>query len=312
MKKALVTGALGFVGPYLARFLISKDIKVYGTYLTEAEKETARLRCPGMELLYCDVTDKKTVLNALEKSSPDYVFHLAGFSSVRQSFQSPEKAEEINCGGTKNLLESIIQLCINPKVLVVTSSEVYGVPHSNPVCEDHPLMPVSPYGESRKKQEEICRDYDISIVISRSFNHTGPEQQAEFVCADFASQIVDIEKGKKDPIISTGDLSVIRDFSDVRDIVEGYYLALTKGKSGEIYNICSGKGVSIQDILEMLISFSDKEIKVDNDISKLRKVEIPVMIGDNSKFGKETSWKPKYDLETTLKDMLNYLRKRSD
>jgi GDP-4-dehydro-6-deoxy-D-mannose reductase len=301
--KALITGIDGFVGPYLEKFLISNDIRTFGTFLqSNIQKENH---------FQMDITNKEEVFNIIKKISPDLIFHLAGFSSVSRSFEQPDLCRKINVEGTRNILDAVVKLKLNTKIIVVSSSEVYGTPLSTPMKENHPLNPSSPYGRSRVEQESVCADYvkkyNIFIVVSRSFNHTGPGQQPFFVVPGFAKQIVDIEKGKQQNI-KVGNLEAVRDFTDVRDVVRAYYLLATKGRKGEVYNVCSGNGYLISWILKTLLGLSKVKIAVEKDPEKLRPSDIPVLQGDNSKLTEETGWKPEIDFKKTLKDVLDYFR----
>lgn len=301
--KALITGIEGFVGPYLEKFLISNNIKTSGTFLNSNTQNKAHFQM--------DITNKEEVFTIIKKISPDLIFHLAGFSSVSKSFENPALCKKINVLGTKNLLDAVIQSKLSSKILVVSSSEVYGVPLTVPINESHPLNPISPYGESRVEQEKLCADYikkhPLFIIVSRSFNHTGPGQQPIFVVPSFASQLIENKKGSE-RTLKVGNLNAVRDFTDVRDVVRAYYLLATKGRSGEIYNVCSGKGYSINYILKTLLSLSSSKIKVESDPQKSRPSDIPVLLGDNSKLQRETGWKPEIDFNDTLKDVLDYFR----
>ncbi len=300
--KAFITGINGFVGNHLSDFLLSRGFEVLGMDVSEGCKKG--VRCYKADLLAVD-----EVREIIDEVRPDYVFHLAGFSSVKKSFEQPELCRKINVDGTKNLLDAIEDVGINPKILIVTSAEIYGIPKMIPIKETHELNPDSPYGESRKEQEELCKKYDkLNIVISRSFPHVGPGQQPLFVVSDFSKQIVEIEKGKE-PVMGVGNLEAKRDFTDVRDVVKAYLLAVEKCNRGEVYNICSGNVYSIQEVLDKLLSMSELNIEVEQDESKMRPSDIPVLQGDNSKFREKTGWSPEIGIEDTLKDVLNYWRK---
>ncbi len=301
----LITGIEGFVGPYIAELYFGKA-NVHGTYLLESEE-----KLEGVEYHHMDVEDKESVNKVISEVKPDVVFHLAGFSSVAQSWKNPEKVMSVNAQGTKNLLEIITELNLNPKILVVSSSEIYGKPLVIPMGEEHPLNPGSPYAESRLKQEKIIAQYkDLDIIIARSFNHTGPRQNPEFVFPSFVKQVVMIEKGLQEPVIKHGNLDVKRDFSDVRDVVKAYVLLIEKGKAHEVYNVCSNNLLSLNEMLDLLISMSSKQIKKELDPERFRPVDIPVMQGDNSKLIRETRWSPQIPINRTLNDMLEYFRKR--
>ncbi len=305
--KILITGISGFVGGHLTEALLKKRFSVCGF---DREEKPVK----GATTHKADLTDKESVLSVIKKESPNWVIHLAGQSSVDKSFEMPELTKEINVGGTKNLLDALFEVNPSAKVLVVSSAEVYGVPQELPINESHVLNPGSPYGESRVEQEKLCFQYvqekNMHIVVSRSFNHTGPRQPLPFVCPTITKQVADIKAGKVEGV-ELGNPAIKRDFSDVRDIVNGYILALEKGKSGEVYNLCSGKSISLKEIIELLEKVIDKKISIKTDPSKTRKIDIPELCGDHSKFTKDTGWNPKITFEDTLKDMVEYWEKES-
>ena len=307
--KALITGIEGFVGPYLAELLLEKNYEVYGTYLNDLNKEIKRVN-----YFHLDVTDRKEAFEIISEIKPDWIFHLAGFSSVAESWKKPELCFRVNVDGTRNLLDAVLAAKIKPKILVVSSAEVYGKPKYLPIDEKHPLNPVSPYAKSRVEQEKIALEYvkkGLHIVISRSFNHTGPGQLPAFVCSDFAMQIARIEKGLQEPVVHVGDLSIKRDFTDVRDVVRAYVLAIEKCGSGGVYNVCSGRAYAVRQILDIIISFSKKRaIRVVQDDDKIRPADVPVIEGGNGKFVGQTGWKTEIDFEETLKDIVSFWLKR--
>ena len=277
-KIALITGINGFVGPYLKDELNSNGYDVYSIDLNETSNQS------GHKIIRCDLTDFDSVYNAISKIKPDVIFHLAGFSSVAKSFENPEICFKINVDGTKNLLDAVIKAGINPKILVISSSEVYGKPKYNPIDESHPLNPISPYGESRVKQEKLCLEYikkhNLKIIISRSFNHTGPNQPETFVIPSFKKQIRDAKDGD---IISVGNLDVVRDFSDVRDVVKAYCILLKKGHIGEIYNVGSGNAYKLREVLDTLIKKSGKTLIIQVDKERYRKADIEEQVCDTKK-----------------------------
>ncbi|MBR9699253.1 NAD-dependent epimerase/dehydratase family protein [Candidatus Woesearchaeota archaeon] len=296
--KALITGANGFVGPYLRKHL-ENHFSVVSTSEISQDVDYA-----------VDITNKEEVGQLIKETQPDYVFHLAAQSSVQMSWKQPALTKKINVEGTKNLLEACAPY--KPFFLLVSSAEVYGKPETVPLTESSSLRPLNPYAESKLEQEELCKSYQdiMPIIISRSFNHAGPGQREQFVISDFAKQIAEIEKGRKKANIQIGNLEAVRDFSDVRDIVRGYYLLATKGRYGETYNLCSGKGQKIVDILQQMLELSSHKIAIQQSPEKFRKQDIQVMIGDNSKVTHDTGWKPEIPFEQTLKDILGYWRSR--
>ena len=285
--KALITGIGGFVGAYLRKELENAGYEVAGLDRHIAEERG------GTELLQCDITDPEQALQAVQEIWPDAVFHLAGFSSVAGSFKEPEMCRKINVDGTKNLLAAFRTAGIGPKVLIVSSAEVYGKPDYLPVDEQHPLKPVSPYGESRLEQERAAlpglfadrglpgeSGSDIPVIISRSFNHTGAGQPETFVIPSFKKQIRDAEDGG---VIKTGNLGVVRDFSDVTDVVRAYRVLLERGNPGEVYNVGSGIPYRLREILKYLIAESGKELRIETDSKRYRPADIPKIYADNRK-----------------------------
>lgn len=277
MIKALITGVNGFVGPYLVEELISNGYAVFGCSL-EKESNLTKLT----KYFSCDITNLENVEEVINSIKPDVVFHLAGFSSVSKSFENPKLCFKINVEGTKNLIDSFNKLKIFSKIMVISSAEVYGQPKINPVNENAELNPLSPYANSRIEQEKIALTYKNSIII-RSFNHTGLTQPDTFVIPSFRKQIVESKDGDK---VFVGNLDIIRDFSDVKDVVRAYRILFEKGVCGEIYNVGSGKGHSLKEILEKMISDSKKSLIVVIDPKKYRSADIKELICDNLKIKK--------------------------
>jgi len=298
--KALITGIGGFVGNYLAKELLSNGYEVYGIDVNEKKIDNVKFS-------KVDLLDKGAVSDVIKAIKPDVVFHLAAQSSVKKGWEQPELTFDINVNGTKNILDAVGK---DVEVLVVGSADIYGIPKDVPIREDSGLNPISPYGKSRLEQEKLVLEYckkGFQIVMTRSFTHTGPGQLPIFVCSDFAKQVVEVEKGIREEVL-TGNLDVRRDFTDVRDMVKAYLLAVGKCEIGERYNICSGRGFTIKDILDILLGMSNIQLEVKQDAAKIRKNDIPVMVGDNTKFCNATGWKPEIPFEKTLKDLLDYWR----
>ncbi|MBN2422259.1 GDP-mannose 4,6-dehydratase [Candidatus Woesearchaeota archaeon] len=308
--KALITGAEGFVGYYLIKELLSQGYDVTGTNIGEIPENTKKL---GIAFFKLDILDRNSVKKTFNKLQPDAVFHLAAISSVKFSMDNPELTMKVNVEGTKNILEAAFGLKNNSKVLVIGSANEYGIPESVPITEKHKLNPLSPYAESKVECEKLAKKYaekGLNAIIVRSFNHIGPGQSEQFVCSAFAKQIADIEKGNE-PVIKVGNLSAKRDFTDVRDVVKAYALAVKKCDSGSPYNICSGKAFSIQEILESLLRLSKVKVEIKKDPLRMRKSDIPVLLGDNSRFSGKTGWLPEIPIEQSLKDILEFWRNRN-
>lgn len=305
--KALITGIDGFVGYHLYKLLISQGIEVHGTTINKDYINE------DITLHHMNLLNKDEVINVIKKVSPNYVYHLAGQSAVGLSWKEPVLTMNVNVNGTINLLDAIREQKINCRTLIIGSSDQYGPVTIDmcPIKETQNLNPVSPYGISKCTQEQIAKlyadAYEMDIVMVRAFNHIGPMQGKNFVVADFASKIVEIEQGAE-PILKVGNLDAYRDFTDVRDIVKGYVLLLNKGHSGDVYNIGSGKSIKVKDILDILVEYSKVEIKIEIDASKMRPIDVPKVECDNSKIKKHTGWYIENDIYSTLKDTLEYWR----
>jgi GDP-4-dehydro-6-deoxy-D-mannose reductase len=307
----LITGATGFVGGYLREFLKSRESTVWGTAYPVKPQEHLE-----ENIFHLDIRSEKDVFACVKKAKPDWVVHLAAVSNVRHSWERRKETFETNILGTSHLFEAIRRFAPHSRVLFVSSSDVYGIKLSSkkPYEEEAEVQAMNPYAYTKLSGEILSKFYtrveNLDIVIARPFPHTGPGQSADFVCSDWALQIARIEKGDGKSEIKVGDISVQRDYTDVRDVVKAYVLLLEKGKRGEIYNICSGKKYSLQRILDVLLSFSSQPIEILVDSQKLRKTEIPVLVGDNRKIKRELSWEPTVPIEQSLRELLDYWRSR--
>lgn len=308
--KSLIIGGAGFVGGYLIDHL-TKDLN-WDVYVTKLATET-------IDKKYCEVCNLD-ILNFLEikkliqEINPNCIFHLAAQSSVAVSWQKPNLTVDVNINGCINLLEAVRSLKINPRILLVGSAEEYGKINNdiNIVKESHSINPINIYATTKVCQNmigQIYSDaYDMDIVMTRAFNHFGPKQSPTFVISDFCKQVVEIEKNLKDPVIRVGNLSVFRDFTDVRDIVRAYSLLIQKGFKSETYNVGSGKAIKIKDILNLILEESGCKIKIERDQDRFRPIDIPVIQADISKIVNTTGWSPQIDIRTTIEDTLNYWR----
>lgn len=300
MSVAFITGITGFVGQHLQEYLKNKNFEVYGLVKNNVSVHDKRT-------FTCDILDHKKVSMIVDEVQPELIFHLAAQSSVSYSWVEPQLTYDVSVEGTRNLFDAVVKARINPRILLVSSSEVYGIPQELPVSETHPLNPSSPYAKAKVKMEEVCKQYSLDVIISRSFNHTGPGQRPSFVCSDFAKQIVEIKIGLREPVIYVGNLDIKRDFTDVRDVAMAYLFALEKGVTGEVYNICSGNLYMIRDILGILTDTSEVDnIEIKKDLKKFNPNDIPLISGNNKKFCKQTGWGPKIPMTRTLKDLFEY------
>jgi GDP-4-dehydro-6-deoxy-D-mannose reductase len=308
--KALITGINGFAGSYLAELLVGKNWEVAGTIQPGTSLTNIEHIEKSLSLSSVDLLDKNGLDQMLKSFSPDVIFHLAGASSVKESFQNPYKCFDVNIIGGLNLLESTKKHCSAATVLLVTSGEIYGRSLSPDKITDENAMvlPKSPYGVSKAALDMLGSVYSnhLKVIVARPFNHIGPRQSAAFFVPTVAKQIAMIVNGSTPSEISLGNLEVYRDFTDVRDVVDAYMKLALKGKSGEAYNICSGKSYCLKDIVEELIDISKEKIATKIDPAKVRKVDLVNMKVDNSKLVNQVDWKPQYDISTTLRDTLGY------
>ncbi len=312
----LITGISGFVGSHLAEYLLPKNLSIAGTYLLEKSLENLGDSQDRMELFQLDLREKEGIRRVLNAAQPKAIFHLAAFSSVGHSFQRSEETLLNNFVSTLNLLETAREMSVPPKVLLVSSSDIFGKvsPRQLPLKGNEPWAPRSPYAASKGAADLIGQAYfhsfRLPVYRALAFNHTGPRQALGFVVPDLASQIAKIEAGLAPPVLSVGNLKAKRDFSDVRDIVRGYELILKKGKPGELYTFCSGKSVAVEKVLRIFLKMAKVKIRAKNDLARQRPSDIPVLKGDFSKTKRELGWKPAIKLEKTLSDTLEYWREK--
>lgn len=308
--RAFITGIEGFAGHYLAGELSAAGAEVSGSYLDESL--TGGLSADS--LFRIDLTSGKDLTDALDKTRPDVIYHLAAQSSAALSFKKPELTFGVNVLGTVNLLEAARRLSGKIRLVLVSSCEVYGPnPGEGPMDERQPFSPRSPYAASKAAQEMACmsyvHSYGVDMVIARPFPHIGPGQSDSFALPSFAKQIAEIEAGLREPVVRVGNLEARRDFTDVRDVARAYRLLGAKGRGGESYNICSGSAISVGRALEVMMGFSRAHIKVEQDPQRLRPSDTPLLLGDNRKLVSETGWRPEHRVEESLSGLLDHWRK---
>jgi len=315
--RVLITGITGFVGSHFAEHALEQGVEVYGSYRWRSKTENIDHLAGRIRLVEGDLRDLSSVQHLLEASRPDAIIHLAAQSFVGSSWQAPAETLLTNTLAQVNLLEAVRQRSGRPRFLVVGSSEEYGAVFESelPITEDSPLRPLSPYAVSKVTQDllgyQYFKSYRLPIVRSRAFNHEGPRRGDVFVTSNFARQIAEIEAGLREPVIHVGTLKTKRDFSDVRDIVRGYWLLLERGEPGEVYNLCSGKAWAIGEVLDFLIGeTSVRPIAVREDPARLRPSDVPVLLGDASRIQRAVGWQPEFPFAQTLRDMLDYWRRR--
>jgi GDP-4-dehydro-6-deoxy-D-mannose reductase len=311
--RALVTGIGGFVAGHLARCLLDQGVDVSGVYRPGHPPRGA----PGsVRLLGADLEDADALARVLKEAEPDWLFHLAGISAEAEARQHPERAFTVNLSGTLHLFQGLLTLDRFPRVLTAGSCTEYGGVRleENPVREEQPLRPVSPYGVSKAAQGLLAlqqhREHRIPVIHVRAFNHTGPGQRDEFAAPSFAHQIAEAEAGLRPPEIEVGNLSARRDLSDVRDVCRAYVALMEAGSPGEIYNVGAGQAVAISDVLDQLIALTTAPIRAVASPSRLRPVDIPLLVADTGKLRRDTGWQPRIPLSQTLKDLLQSWRER--
>jgi GDP-4-dehydro-6-deoxy-D-mannose reductase len=313
MKKILITGYSGFVSGHLLDYLrqAGDQCEIIGLSRVNSAGGAGNQK---IRTVHADLNDRRKIAVILGEIRPQQIIHLASDSSVAHSWQSPVESFQNNTNIFLNLVEGVRTLQFSCRILSIGSSEEYGVVDAKyiPITEDTPFNPVSPYAVARVSQELLSRiyanGYGMDIVITRSFNHIGPGQKDNFVISSFAKQIIEIKKGKK-AVLQVGNIDVIRDFLDVRDVVKAYMLLLESGRSGQVYNICSGKGHSLKQVLDMMMMIAGVEIEYHINKDLIRPADNPVIIGSHDKIKKECGWQPGISLEKSLADILQYWEK---
>lgn len=309
MKKGLVIGAAGFVGAYLINEMYENGIEAYATKLSHEKFES-----PHARVFDLDIMDKDAIIALLFEVRPDYIFHLAAQSSVGLAWKNPGLTVDVNIKGSINVMDAIRELYYKPRVLLIGSGEEYGhiQEGETPIVESNSLRPGNIYAATKVCQNMIgniySKAYDMELMMVRAFNHIGPGQASMFVVSDFCKQVAEIEKGLREPVMKVGNLAAKRDFTDVRDVVKAYVALVEAGVAGETYNVGSGNAQAIQDILNLIVSMSTAEIRVEIDPNKLRPVDVPIIEADITKLNQLTGWKPQIPLAQTIKETLDYWR----
>lgn len=306
--KAFITGIEGFVGHYLSRHLRLQGMAVAGSYLDGSLTDGLP---PGCELHRLDLRDRAATAAVIGAARPDRIFHLAAQSSAALSFKAPAATYDVNVGGLVNLLEAVRAAGLAPRFLLVSSCEVYGPTDAEaPIPETRPANPVSPYAASKVAQEVVGlqhhRSFGLDLVVARPFPHIGPGQAPAFALPGFARQIAEIVRGRQPAVINVGNLQARRDLSHVQDVVEAYALLAETGQAGEVYNVCSGAALTIEQALGRLLAFAGREIAVAVDPERLRPNDVPVLWGDNAKIRARTGWAPRRTVDQALRELLDH------
>lgn len=307
-----ITGGGGFIGSHLTEFLVNKGYTVLSTYyrpttdINELHKDCIKTEC--------DVRDKEKVFSIVKDFQPDQIYHLAAQSFPTVSWEDPWYTIETNVLGSVNVFEAVKKFKIDCKILNACTSAEYGFvePHEIPIKESHALNPLHPYGISKLAQEKLAyqylKNFNIKSISMRIFNTTGPKKIND-VCSDFTKRLVEMELGiNNTKKLIVGNLDSQRAINDVRDTVRGFYLALEKGKIGEVYNISGDQIYKMSDIIDKLRKLVDFEFTLEQDKKLLRPTDETIIYGDSTKFKKDTGWKQEIPIEKTLKDMMDYWR----
>jgi GDP-4-dehydro-6-deoxy-D-mannose reductase len=317
MKKLLITGISGFVGGHLVHYLSEhpQKFEIYGI----SRSKPAWDFVPAAPVLLCndhfyqaDLLDIPKIRSFLKEVQPDYIIHMAAQSSVAESWKTPVFSFMNNTNIFLNIIDTVRLNDNGARVLSIGSSEQYGIVSAAdmPLTEERPQNPANPYAVARVAQEQLAKiyadGYGLNICCTRSFNHCGPGQSDRFVVSAIVKQFAMIAHDLQKPIIHIGNGSIIRDFIDVHDVVAAYVLLLTKGKRGDIYNICSGTGRTIRDIVDLLSDLKGIDVKVHEELDQIRPIDNPCIIGSNNKIQKDLGWKPQIPFEQSLLSLYDY------
>lgn len=306
-RRALITGAAGFIGKHLAAYLNGRGLAVFGL---DRPGVAVMPGWPG-HWIQADVTNAPSLNTTLREAQPDYIFHLAAL--LRSS--SLSDLLTVNVVGTQNLLDAVVAICPRARLMVAGSAAEYGLVLRGelPVRETNPLRPLTPYGVSKAAQGLLTIQYAyscrLSVVYTRTFNLTGPGEPPGMVGGDFARRIVQVERGGAAGSMQVGNLATMRDFVDVRDAVQAYWLVCSQGKPGEVYNVCSGKPIKIEQVLHILIGYSTSRILVEVDTKFFSPQDVPISFGNAEKLCQTTGWQPAILLEESLRDLLEDCRR---
>ncbi|MFW6063347.1 MAG: GDP-mannose 4,6-dehydratase [Chloroflexota bacterium] len=304
--RIFVTGATGFAGSHLVDDLLAQEHEVFGLSYDENEPQR-HAGHPLYRSITGDLLDLSSLEAALAVAQPDVIYHLAGWALTAQSWDYPARTFNVNTAGTANLLQAAVA-CGNPRVVAVTSAEIYGVvtPEQLPITEESVPNPHHPYGVSKWAAGRLIplywNRYELPVIEARPFNHIGPRQAPGFVVPDFASQLAAIKLGQQEPTISVGNLSAERDFTDVRDVVRAYQALAEQGQPGEAYIICSGQAVPIHYLLNVLVETAGVAVEIEYDEERMRPSDTPVLFGSYARLNEHTGWSPQIHLRESLRD----------
>jgi GDP-4-dehydro-6-deoxy-D-mannose reductase len=301
---ALITGATGFAGGHLVDLLVGSGVEVWG--LAHRGGAPPRPR-DGLRWATVDVLDRTAVRDVLEQARPAAIYHCAGHADVHEAWKAPARALRLNVLGTHTLLEACREVQLTCRVVVTGSAMIYAQ-RTAPIAEDDPIAPNHPYGVSKLAQEMTAAASGLPVLLARPFNHAGPRQSPAYVSSAFAQQIARIEAGLAPPVLRVGNLDAQRDITDVRDTVRAYRALIDSGTPLRPYNVCSGRGYRMRDLLDALLSHARVRVSVEVDPERLRPSDNPVVVGNHARLSADTGWQPRIPIERTLADLLEYWR----
>ncbi|HZU14941.1 MAG TPA: GDP-mannose 4,6-dehydratase [Chloroflexota bacterium] len=307
--RVLITGATGFVGSALAAVCVSAGDDVHGT-----NQDPPAETMPGVTLHAIDLLDAPAVDDLVEDVQPDVIYHLAAQSSVAESLARPLQTHYANIGMQFNVLEAVRRHRSRARVVVTGSSDEYGRPRRNPVDEDHPLEPITPYAVSKVTQDvmayQYAMAYGLETTIARPFVQLGPRRSDRFVAGAFARQIAEIEMRRRPPVIDVGNVDLVRDFTDVRDVARALRLLAHQGLPAAAYNVASGQGHTLRELLSTMLAAAGTDAEIRVDPARVREGEAPVIVGSTAKLFRDTGWSPQIPFEQSARDTLAWWTER--
>lgn len=310
----LITGGTGFAGSHLIEQLLQSNSaeNIHATHVTEVPTEVLQL-LPEKNFHEVDLTNDLATTELMNSVQPTQIYHLAAIASAGDSFEKGKQTMTNNIALQLTVLEAVKNIVPTAKLLSISSADGYGVSENEdeiPITESHPFRPVNPYAVSKVSQELLGyayhQSYDLQVVTVRPFNHIGERQTPNFAVPAFAKQIVAIERGQQEKLL-VGSLDGIRDFTDVKDVVRAYELVMNQGKPGEVYNIGRGQGCKMSEVVDKLVALSSADITIETDQSRVRPLDIPVIIANNEKIS-QLGWQPTISLDNSLQRVLEYWR----
>ena len=316
--RVLITGITGFVGAHLIAELRAHDAAtdIWGLTWGAFDRQSVENAAPGIHLIEGDLIDPDSIAPILARSRPDVIYHLAAASSVARSWDFAARSLEINAVGTAHLFEAILRQGIDPVIVVSSTAEIYGriANTCEPATENTPLAPISPYGTSKAAQDLLTAQFHagrgVATIRMRFFPLTGPGRPPHFVASSFARQIARAELGLDPPRLEVGNLDSVRDVTDVRDAVRACRLATDRRHAGQVFHVCTGRGVAISEVVRLLLEMSEREISVEIDKDRVRRSDIPWLVGDPTRIEDATGWRAEIPLRQTLLDLLNWWREK--